>query len=72
MTYKGEINGIISNNDFLADGYINCREHNVFYWTTTKKRVILRGKISDDWERIEGKHYAEGLGEKDWWAKREK
>jgi len=72
MTYTGEINGIISNNDFLADGYINCRERNVFYWTTTKKRVILRGKISDDWERIEGKHYAEGLGEKDWWAKREK
>ncbi|MEO0128769.1 MAG: PEGA domain-containing protein [candidate division WOR-3 bacterium] len=71
MTYSGEINGVISKNDFLADGNVNCKERNVFYWTTTKKRVILKGKISDDWERIEGKHYAEGLGEKDWWAVRE-
>jgi len=72
ILYSGDINGIISNNNFLADGYVNCKERNVFYWTTTKKRVILKGKISDDWEQIEGKHYAEGLGEKDWWAKKER
>ncbi|MCX7994632.1 MAG: PEGA domain-containing protein [candidate division WOR-3 bacterium] len=72
MTYRGEINGIVNINDFLADGNVNCRERYIFYWTTTKKRIILKGKISDDWERIEGKSYAEGLGEKDWWAVRER
>ncbi len=72
ITYSGEMDGIISSNDFLADGNVNCKERNVFYWTTTKKRVILKGKISDDWERIEGKYYAEGLGQKDWWVVREK
>ncbi|MEO0189813.1 MAG: PEGA domain-containing protein, partial [candidate division WOR-3 bacterium] len=72
MTYSGEINGLISKNDFLADGNVNCKERNVFYWTTTKRRIILKGKISDDWERIEGKFYGDGLGEKDWWAVRGK
>ncbi len=72
LTYSGEINGIVQKNDFLADGQVNCRYREVFYWKNTTRRVIIRGKISDDWERIEGKHFAEGLGEHDWWAVRKK
>jgi|GEM_PF-1201144 len=72
LTYNGDINGIVLKNDFLADGNVNCRWRNVFYWENTKRRVIIKGKLSDNWERIEGKHYAEGLGEHDWWAVRKK
>ncbi|MEO0206278.1 MAG: hypothetical protein ABIL22_06355, partial [candidate division WOR-3 bacterium] len=72
LAYDGEIPALVVKDDFLADGSVNCKERNVFYWTTTKRRVILKGKFSDDWERIEGKYYAEGLGEKDWWAVKEK
>jgi hypothetical protein len=72
LSYNGEINAIVVKNDFLADGYVNCRQRNVFYWVTTKKRVVIRGKLSGDWERIEGKHFAEGLGEHNWWAARVK
>ncbi len=72
LTYSGEINGIVQKNDFLADGQVNCRHREVFYWKNTTRRVIIRGKIADDWEKIEGKHFAEGLGEHDWWAVRKK
>ncbi|MGB9720045.1 MAG: PEGA domain-containing protein [bacterium] len=72
LTYNGEIPALLIKDDFLADGAVNCKERNVFYWTTKKKRVILKGKLFDDWERIEGKCYTEGLGEKNWWAKRER
>lgn len=72
LTYNGEINGIVLNNDFLADGNVNCRWRNVFYWENTKRRVIIKGRLSEDWERIEGTHFAEGLGEHKWWAERKK
>lgn len=72
ISYQGKINGIVLKNDFLADGNVNCRWRNVFYWENTKRRVIIRGKLSENWERIEGTHFAEGLGEHKWWATRKR
>lgn len=72
LSYKGEFNGIVLKDDFLADGNVNCKWRNVFYWENAKRRVIIKGKLSEDWERIEGTHFAEGLGEHKWWAVRKK
>jgi len=40
----------------------------VFYLAQTKKKIVMRGKISDNWERIEGKYSIEGIAEQNWWA----
>jgi len=72
FTYGGEINGAVSKNEFLVEGYVNYKYLNIFYWVNTKKKMVIKGKISDDWERIDGEHYVEGLGGHNWWATRKK
>jgi len=68
LIYNGEIKGSVSKNEFLAEGNVNCKYLNVFYWTNAQKKVVIKGKISDDWKRIEGTHYVEDLGGHNWWA----
>lgn len=68
--YTGKIKGKIEKGEFYAEGNVTYRYLDVFYWAKTKKKIVIRGKISDNWDRIEGKHSIESLAEEDWWANR--
>jgi tetratricopeptide (TPR) repeat protein len=66
--YTGKIHGKIEKGEFYAEGNVTYKYLKVFYWAKTKKRIVMQGKISENWDRIEGKHSVEGLGEHNWWA----
>ncbi len=72
LIYTGEIKGTVVKDEFVAEGSINCRYLNVFYWTNTKKKISMKGKISADWERIEGTQNIEDFGTHNWWAEHKK
>jgi hypothetical protein len=72
QTYSGEIKGKISNGELIAQGDLVYKFYYIFYWKKLKMKIVLKGKISDDWNRIEGKSQVEGLGDQDWWAERAK
>ncbi len=67
-TYSGKLKGKIDNDEFFAEGQVTYKYLKVFYWVTEKKKIVMRGKISDSWEKIEGTHNIEGLGDQSWWA----
>ena len=54
--YTGKIKGQIRNGEFHAEGNITYKYEKVFYWAQTKKKIAIQGKISDNWDRIEGKY----------------
>ncbi len=66
--YTGKIKGQIKKGEFYAEGDVTYKYLKVFYLAQTKKKIVMRGKISDNWERIEGKYSVEGTAEQDWWA----
>lgn len=68
--YTGKIKGQIRNGEFHAEGNITYKYEKVFYWAQTKKKIAMQGKISDNWDRIEGKYKVESLAEQNWWANR--
>ena len=68
-TYRGKLKGIINKGEFFAEGEVTYKYLKVFYWVTEKKEIVMRGKISNNWEKIEGTHNIEGMGDKSWWAK---
>ena len=68
--YRGELRGYISNGGFYAEGLVNYSEPNVFYTSRKKMKIVMQGKLTDDWSRFEGTHFADGLGEHSWWATR--
>lgn len=69
--YRGEFGGVIRNGRFHAEGNVNYSEVDVFFLSRKKKRIVFEGALSDDWSRIEGKHFADGLGDHTWWAVRQ-
>lgn len=71
-TYSGEIKGKISQGELIAQGDLAYRFYYIFYWKKMKMKIVMKGKISDDWTRVEGKSQVEGLGDQDWWAERTK
>lgn len=72
QTYSGEIKGKFSQGELIAEGGLVFNYYYMFYWKKIQRKIDLKGKISDDWNRIEGKSYVEGLGDQDWWAERGK
>ncbi len=70
-SYSGKLPGKIAKGVFSATGSVSYKYLNVFYWKTIKRNVLVRGKISDDWDRIEGTHQVEELGECAWWVSRQ-
>jgi len=69
-SYSGKLPGKITKGEFYAAGSITYKYLNVFYWKTSERNVLIRGKISDNWDRIEGTHQVEELGERAWWVSR--
>ncbi len=69
--YRGEFNGFIRNGRLHAEGNVNYSEVEVFFLSRKKKKIVLDGALTDDWSRIEGTHFADGLGEHLWWAARQ-
>jgi len=72
QTYSGEIKGKFSRGELIAQGDLVYNYYYIFYWKKIKRKIALNGKISEDWNRIEGKGQVEGLGDRDWWAERGK
>lgn len=70
FVYSGTIYGKIENGEFYAEGTVIYRFPKVFYRAKTKKKIVMQGKISDNWEKIEGKHSIENLAGQYWWASR--
>lgn len=66
--YSGTIKGRIENDDFYAEGNVTYRYLKVFYWAEERQKIIMRGTMSDTWERIEGKHSIGSMAEQEWWA----
>jgi len=71
-TYSGEIKGIFSQGELIAQGDLIYKFYDIFRWEKIKRKIVLKGKVSDDWNRIEGNSQVDGLGEQDWWAERGK
>jgi len=71
-TYSGEIKGIFNQGELIAQGDLIYKFYDIFRWEKIKRRIVLKGKISDDWDRIEGNSQVDGLGDQDWWAERSK
>jgi tetratricopeptide (TPR) repeat protein len=69
--YTGTIKGTLSSGEFRTEGSITYKYLKVFYWARTKEKFLIQGTVSNNWDRIEGTHYTEGLGEHDWWATRQ-
>ncbi len=65
--YKGEIKGRVSNGEFFAAGEVTVSHTELLRRTRGKVIVTLRGTLSDSWERIEGMHLIDGLGEHPYW-----
>jgi hypothetical protein len=70
QTYSGEIKGKFSRGELIAQGDLVYNYYYIFYWKKIKRKIVLNGKISENWNRIEGKGQVEGLGDRDWWAER--
>ncbi len=70
--YSGKIKGRTKKGEFNIEGKVTFAYLNVFYWVKSSKKIVIRGKISDNWEKIEGTHYIEDFGEHTWWANRQK
>ena len=68
--YSGKINGKIKNGEFEAQGNVSYKYKDVFYWAQTKKRITIKGTISEDWDRLEGRYRIESLAEQNWYATR--
>jgi tetratricopeptide (TPR) repeat protein len=68
--YSGTIKGKIEGGAFQAEGNVAYKYKDVFYWAQTKKKIAIRGTISEDWNRLEGKYRIESLAEQSWWATR--
>jgi len=68
--YSGKIKGKIKDGEFRAEGSVAYKYKDVFYWAQMKKKIALRGTISEDWNRLEGKYRIESLAEQSWWATR--
>lgn len=68
--YRGELRGYVSRGRFQAEGMVNYSEPGIIAVSRRKVRVVLQGRLADDWSRIEGTHFAEGLGDHDWQAVR--
>ena len=68
--YSGKINGKIKNGEFQAQGNVAYKYKDVFYWAQTKRRISLKGSISEDWDRLEGRYKIESLAEQKWYASR--
>lgn len=71
-TYSGEIKGIFNQGILTAQGDLTYRYYDIFRWEKIKRKIVLKGKISDDWNRIEGGSQVDGLGDQGWWAERGK
>jgi tetratricopeptide (TPR) repeat protein len=70
FSYAGKLKGKIKNGAFYAEGNVTYRYIRMFYRAVTKQKIVMQGKISNNWDRIEGTHFTEGLGQHDWWANR--
>ena len=68
--YSGKIKGKIENGEFRAEGNVAYKYKDVFYWAQVKKKIAIKGTISEDWDRLEGKYRIESLAEQSWWANR--
>jgi len=71
-TYSGEIKGVFTKGELIARGDLVYKFYGVFRWEKIKRKIVLKGKVSDDWNRIEGNSQVDGLGEQNWWAERVK
>lgn len=70
--YTGEIRGRITKNELLAEGDLLYKYLNVFYWENTKKKTTIGGKLSGDWDKIEGTIKMDGFDDRNWSANRKK
>ncbi len=68
--YRGELQGDIASGRFRAEGTVNYSEPGILSLSRKKMKIVIQGKLADDWSRIEGTHFADGLGDHDWWAVR--
>jgi tetratricopeptide (TPR) repeat protein len=70
--YKGEIKGRISNGEFFAAGEVTVTYTELLRRTRRKVIVTLRGTVTGTWDKIEGMHLIDGLGEHAYWINRRK
>jgi len=71
-TYSGKIKGFIKQGELTVQGDLVYRYYDIFRWEKIKRKIVLKGRISDDWDRIEGNSQVDGLGDQEWWAERSK
>lgn len=70
QSYAGTIRGKRSQSEFIAEGKVNYRYLNVFYWKTTKKTISIKGRLSETWDRMDGFVRITDFGDHNWSAQR--
>lgn len=68
--YSGTLKGRVENNTFCATGKVTYKYYKVFYWAEEKRQIVMNGRISDSWDRIEGTRTVESLAPEKWWTQR--